>query len=108
MFKFIDMIGNYESRVVARTDINYGFGISTAEVNDGEKPYETAIAHPEYNSGKLIIVEAYDTRDEAQAGHIKWKNVMTADLLPNELVDCCNSELQRFVGPAKYQRILRN
>lgn len=56
-------------------------------ISDSEHSYETAVAHPEYNDGKWIIVEGYDTEKDARAGHEKWVKTMTADNLPNELRD---------------------
>ena len=49
--------------------------------------FETGVSHPQYNSGKWIIVEEYETREQARAGHDKWLAVMTADELPDTLVD---------------------
>lgn len=65
--------------------------ISTVRVNDGEKPFETAFEHPEYNDGSMVIVEAYDTREEAMDGHGRWLKIMLEGPLPDELTDCCNA-----------------
>lgn len=97
MFEFLQMMGNYESRVVGRDDFSDGFFVSTAEVNDGEKPYETAVKHPEYNDGSMVIVGKYDTKQEAEAGHAQWVKTMTADPLPDKLIDCCNSGMQSLI-----------
>lgn len=97
MFQFLAMADNYESRRVGREDIDDNTFISTAEVNDGSKPYETAVEHPEYNDGKMVIVESYDTRAEAEEGHAKWVAAMKAEQLPEELIDCCNAEIAEFV-----------
>jgi hypothetical protein len=90
------MIGNYEDRCVGREDIDGQTFISTAHVTDGAHPYETAVKHPEYNQGKMVIVEAYDTKAAAEAGHAKWVAAMKAEELPAELVDCCNAEIAEF------------
>ena len=69
MFNFLFM-DEYKNRVVD----NYkgdGFTVDTASVNDGNHPYETGIEHTEYNDGAWIIVEAYDTKEDAQIGHDK-------------------------------------
>src|SRR5512142_1523127 len=93
MFDFLFM-GSYESRKVGRWDSEDGERmVSTAEVNDGSHPYETAFMHPEYNDGKMVIVEAYDTRQEAEVGHERWQKVMTDGPLPDELKDCCNAQV---------------
>lgn len=93
MFSFYQMAGNYEDRKVGRDDFDWGF-VSTAEVCDGVKPYETVVEHNRY--GKMVIVENYDTKEEAQQGHTKWVNTMTSDDLPKVLVDCNNSGVAQF------------
>jgi hypothetical protein len=96
MFEFINDIGNYTSRKVDCYNDGKLF-ISTARVSDGSQPYETAIEHPEYNGGTMIIVEAYDSADEAQSGHERWHKLMTGDDLPEFLQDCQNSALSQFL-----------
>ena len=100
MFNFIDMMGNYDSRMVDRHE-EEDLLVSTCRVTDGQKPFETAVAHPEYNDGSMVVVEMYDTEGEAQIGHLNWVKTMTADDLPKELVDCCNAgvgQLAEAVG----------
>jgi len=87
MFDFITMGGNYEERAVDRFEGPDGLIIDTAAVTDSEKPYETGILHPEYNDGKWIIVELYDTKEAAQTGHDEWVKKMTSGELPEKLVD---------------------
>ncbi len=101
MFDFIWDIGNYSQRVVGRYDSDDGDKmVSTARVNDGRKPYETAFQHPEYNDGNMVIVEAYDTKEQAAEGHDKWLKVMTEGPLPDVLVDCQNSEVSSLLNSA--------
>lgn len=64
-----------------------GAFISTAMVTDAEEPFETAICHDEYNSGKHVIVAHYPTREKAAEGHEKWVSTMTGHVLPDRLVD---------------------
>lgn len=98
MFEFPNDVGNYEDRRIARDDLTDDFYISTCRVSDGDHPYETAVAHPEYGgNGGMVIVEAYDTAVEATTGHEKWLKIMTADELPSELVDCQNSKISQFI-----------
>ncbi len=85
MFGF-EMAGNYDSRKVDRFEDGPMF-VSTAMVTDSEKPYETAICHPEYNNGKIVIVETYDSRKAAQNGHARWVSKMTASELPETITD---------------------
>jgi hypothetical protein len=108
MFNFLFMEGSYEGRKVGRFDADWGF-ISTAEVNDGELPYETAVAHNAYrDGGDMVIVEAYDTREGAVLGHERWVKKMTAKNLPKQLVDCCNAEIAQLATmdgkPLVYKR----
>lgn len=92
------MAGNYDSRKVGRDDFDWGF-VSTCSVTDGEKPYETAVAHNEYrDAGNMVIVEHYDTKDEAAAGHAKWVQTMTTEPLPEKLVDCANAAIAQLAG----------
>src|SRR3989304_1644137 len=90
-----NMAGNYEERNVDTYDEN-GLFIDTARVTDGRQPYETAVAHPNYNGGKMVIVEAYNTKKQARVGHNKWVKTMTAFPLPLELRDCHNSRISQF------------
>jgi len=60
--------------------------VSTVKAFDNPR-YETAIQHPFYNENELIVVEQYDTEEQATEGHQKWIGIMTADLLPEYLDD---------------------
>lgn len=98
IFEIFKNIGNYESRKVARDEFPWGF-ISTARMLDAvRKPFETAVVHEDYRNGEHVIVECYDTQEEAAAGHAKWLATMTADALPESLTDCQNSEVQQTVA----------
>lgn len=86
MFDFMGMFTNHETRAIDRYDEGDLF-IDTCAVMDSEQPYETAVAHPAYNDGKLVIVEMHDTAEKAQAGHRQWVEKMTAENLPDNLRD---------------------
>lgn len=88
MFNFLKDVGNYEDRKVGRYD-DGDISISTCAVSDGSKPFETAISHPDYNNNGWIIVESYDTREEAKNGHQKWIETVKASL-PDNLSDVGN------------------
>lgn len=96
MFDFLFMADNYEDRKVDNTVLDGSTVIDTCAVNDGSHPYETGIQCPKYNKGDWVIVEAYDTKEEAQKGHNKWVGIMSSDKLPEKLVDCNNSMIQQF------------
>ena len=81
MFGFLDMIDNYEKRLVAN-DKRGDAVIDTVAVTDSDDPFETAVQHPQYNSGGWVIVETYKTKEDSQVGHDKWVKVMSADILP--------------------------
>ena len=85
MFGF-SMMFNYEDRKVDRYEDGV-MVISMAAVDDSDKPYETAVAHPNYNDGKFVIVSTYDSRLEAEIGHQAWVQIMTAETLPVTLND---------------------
>lgn len=97
MFDFLLDVGNYEDRKVDRSEFEWGF-ISTARVSDGSQPFETAVQHPDYNDGSMVIVEAYATKALAQEGHKKWVEIMTAKKLPGSLTDCANSMIAQAFG----------
>ena len=100
LFGFMNMMDNYEERKVK----NYTkdeVSIDTSAVSDSDKPFETGVTHPAYNNGKWVIVELYDTKEEAEIGHDKWVNIMTADQLPKVLKDistCGIAKLYEAVG----------
>ena len=97
MFDFFMDAFNYDQRVVDRYEEGEVV-VDTASVSDGSQPYETGICHPEYNDGDWVIVEAYDTKEEAQEGHIKWVYKMTDKNLPTRLTDCCNAGIAQLFG----------
>lgn len=96
MFEFMDMAYNYEQRKVDRYE-DEDVTVDTCSVTDGTHIYETAIAHPEYYDGKWIVVEAYDTKEDAQLGHDKWVKTMTEGELPEYLQDCANAEVAQLL-----------
>jgi len=101
MFGFMDMYGNYEQRKVDNfTDKEKGIFVDTCMVTDSSQPYETAIEHPKYNRGKMIIVEMYDTKEEAQTGHDKWVKTMTGKNLPKTLKDVSSCEIAKILEEA--------
>ena len=98
MFEFMQDIGSYEDRKVDRWDSeDMNTMVSTAKVSDGRKPFETAVMHPAYNNGNMVIVSCYDTKEEAQIGHDKWLNLVHADKLPQPLIDCANAEIGQIL-----------
>ena len=104
MFDFLGMAGNYEDRKVDLHTDGDDIMVSTVYVTDGRKDYETAVQHPEYNNGGMVIVECYDTKEEAQAGHNNWVIAIRDEPLPDKLVDCKNakiSQLGEAIGIAK-------
>ena len=57
------------------------------DVTDCKQPYETAIFDEHYKKGDWMIVEHYDTIEEAKLGHDKWVNSMTSDNPPEEITE---------------------
>lgn len=84
------MMNDYDDRKVARDEYGWGF-ISTVFVIAGRKDYETAVKHPDYNDGDMVIVDCYATEKEAKRGHQKWIKIMENP--PDQLKDCANSEI---------------
>lgn len=83
----LGMASSYESRKVARFEGGEDFFVSTVRVTDADEPYETAVAHPKYNDGKIIVVETYSDIEVARQGHERWVGIMTAEKLPRTLED---------------------
>lgn len=80
--------------------------ISTARVSDGSKPYETAIRSVLYDmDGSMCIVEAYNTKEDAKAGHEKWLEIMTNGPWPDELVDCQNARISQMREEIRFKRL---
>jgi hypothetical protein len=108
MFEFF-FAGSYDDRKVDRyEDEAKGLIVSTCSMNDTEHPFETAVSHPRYNNGEWVIVQEYDTQEDAQKGHDEWVARMTAKVLPNQLEDVSTSGsakwLAEFDGPAVFER----
>ena len=97
MFNFFDMTDNYEDRKVAAFE-NGDLFVSTVHVTDSTEPYETAVEHPKYNEGKLVIVEMYNTKEDSEAGHKKWVKLMTAKKLPEKLTDVSTSGVKQLLN----------
>ena len=65
MFEFLNDICNYESRKVARTEVN---GVTVSTVYSSDEGYETAIL----DENGVYPVERYPSKEDAQLGHEKW------------------------------------
>ena len=85
LFDFLVDVGNHAERKVDTYDKDDLF-VDTCRISDSSQPFETAIAHPDYNDNKIVIVELYDTSEEAQQGHDKWVDKMLKNP-PRQLVD---------------------
>jgi len=94
LFDFLTMMDNYEDRAVARyEDEAKGLAVDTCAVTDSGQPFETAVAHPAYNDHKWIIVELYDSKEAANAGHNEWVRKMVAETLPASLTDVSTANI---------------
>lgn len=99
MFGLLSMMGNYQERAVARFEAEGGdLIVDTCAVTDSSRPFETGVKHPRYNDGAWVIVELYDTREEAQAGHQRWVETMTRPELPPSLLDVSTAEIAELRG----------
>ena len=105
LFDFL-LEDDYEDRKIERYDDDELF-VSTCRVSDSERPYETAVSTPEYNKGKIVIVEMYDTEQEAREGHHKWLEAMKNNP-PNALTNvssCGSSEwIKKLGGTIAFER----
>lgn len=81
----------YEERKVDRTTIN-GYIVDTVKSGDIGKLYETGIIDDKQEL-EWVIVEGYDTLEEAQEGHNKWvKKVKRKNFNFNNLKDIYEGE----------------
>lgn len=99
MFDFFDMMYDREDRKLANTEVDGGV-VDTCRVTDSSKPFETGIAHPSYNEGKWVIVELYDSKEDALSGHEKWieKIKMKPDFL-EDINECEFGDFAEAVCP---------
>lgn len=95
LFDFFSMASNYEERKVACFEKD-GLTVDTCLVTDSDKDYETRIEHPSYNDGAWVIVELYDTKEEAKKGHDKWVKIMNAEKLPPSLKDVSTATVAKL------------
>ena len=95
MFNFFGMMGNYEDRKVDRYEKD-GLMVDTCEVTDSDQPFETAVEHPNYNEGMMVVVQMYDTKEEAQIGHDNWVKLMTTKNLPKALHDVSTAAIAKL------------
>lgn len=87
---------DYESRKVGCYEKGDVF-VSTAAVPDSSWPYETAVAHPNYNRGQIVIVDNYPTFESAEMGHERWVKIMTTEPLPERLKDVGGSWISQLL-----------
>lgn len=95
-------VAEYNSRKVGLLEHEDGL-ISTVAVRDGEgalKPFETMVQSRRYDL-EPVVVQIYDTKEEAEAGHLKWVALFTGPdgALPAELVEVLN------IAPKRVKRI---
>jgi hypothetical protein len=97
MFGFMGMTDNYEDRLIKNTKAGKA-EIDTAAVGDSDQPYETGIKHPLYNDGGWVIVEMYDSKEDAKKGHQEWVDIFSKDELPNNLKDVSTFDVKQMFG----------
>ncbi len=94
MKQCLEMSGNYEQRAVARHEFDEGRSVLDTAAVSGRQPYETGLCSELYpGSEHWIILEGYDTREEAAAGHARWLALFLSDTPPAFIMDCNNSGL---------------
>jgi len=99
-FDFLSMMGNYEQRKVAHYEKD-DLIIDTCAVTDSDEPYETGIEYPKYNNGEWVIVEMYNSKEEAEKGHQKWIEKMTGKNPPKELKDVSTAGIAKLYNKVK-------
>lgn len=84
-------------KVLLQFDAPNDNGVRTCSTPDGTRPYETFVKHPEYHAEIAMSVEAYETEEEAKAGHDRWVEMYQQDTLPATIEETCNSPIARMV-----------
>ena len=107
MFNYLSMAFNYESRSVARFTKNDELIVDTCMVTDSAQPYETAVAHKAYGNGRWIVVEMYNSKEEALTGHNKWVSKMTAKELPESLYDVSSAYITTLISNDEWRTVSR-
>lgn len=110
-----DMLFNIEERRVGFYETE-NFKISTVRVTDADKNYETGIKHEDFNDNRYIIVEEYDTFDQAQDGHNEWVqkliNTKSKDLVLKDIsssvwkkLEELSSENEDILPPDEFEEL---
>ena len=101
MIDFSSLLASMMKNLTQKREIigqhrEHDWGVSTCQMFDTDNPYETAIKHPHYNDGNIIIVEEYATREQAERGHQKWLAIMRAPMLPAMIEDVSTAGVAKF------------
>jgi len=104
MFDFL-LADDYEERKIERYETDEVI-VDTCAANDQPEPYkyETGICHREYNDGDWIIVELYKTKKESKTGHKRWVKLMTAEILPEKLINVSDIGLTKVMDALEEER----
>jgi len=83
-------LGTQEERKIARFE-GYTEGIllyvDTCAMYNSFAAFETAISYLKFNRGGWVIVQGYNTREQAVEGHEYWIKKLTTLPLPTSLFD---------------------
>ena len=60
-----------------------GLYIGELSISEREEAVKFAVQHLDCNDNEMVIVEAYDIIEEAEAGHDRWVKTMSSEALPN-------------------------
>ena len=93
MFGWLDMVGNHEQRKVAN-DKTEDFVLDTCLVTDRDWTYETAIAHKDFNGGYWIVLDGFDSKEDAAEMHKEWFRIFTTNC-PEKITDFYTLETYR-------------
>ncbi len=77
----------YSERKIAREWATVDILVSTAEVPDGIRPYETAVR---YRGGEWRVIAAYHSSNDALAGHECWMATFRAGTRPDAVASIFN------------------
>lgn len=96
MFDFLNMKNDYKERKVDNFK-NDKICIDTCYASD-TGAYETGIESKYYNNGNWVIVQEYESKEEAIKGHQEWIEKMTIDELPAVLMEVSTCKIAKLSG----------
>lgn len=72
-------------------DANNYILISTVDPEVAGAKFETAIFCTLYNMDEWCAVQEYNTKEDAEKGHMKWREIFSQKIFPEIIIDICSA-----------------